>query len=36
MRGAPHYHVLLWINKAPVIGIDFEISFKMDSGANHT
>ena len=20
MRGAPHYHVLLWINEAPVIG----------------
>ena len=21
-RGAPHYHVLLWVEKAPVIGID--------------
>ena len=21
-RGAPHYHVLLWIQDAPVIGID--------------
>ena len=21
-RGAPHYHVLLWIRDAPVIGID--------------
>ena len=24
MRGAPHYHVLLWIEKAPVIGVDSE------------
>ena len=22
MRGAPHYHVLHWIENAPVIGID--------------
>ena len=22
MRGAPHYHILLWIDGAPVIGID--------------
>ena len=21
-RGAPHYHVLLWIEEAPVIGVD--------------
>ena len=21
-QGAPHYHVLLWVEKAPVIGID--------------
>ena len=21
-RGAPHYHILLWINQAPVIGVD--------------
>ena len=26
MRGAPHYHVLLWINGAPVIGVDSEIT----------
>ena len=26
MRGAPHYHVLLWINEAPVIGVDSEIT----------
>ena len=24
MRGAPHYHVLLWIKEAPVIGVDYE------------
>ena len=23
-RGAPHYHVLLWIKDAPVIGVDPE------------
>ena len=23
-RGAPHYHVLLWIKDAPVIGVDSE------------
>ena len=22
MRGAPHYHILLWIENAPVVGID--------------
>uniref|UniRef100_A0A1X7UAF3 Replication-associated protein ORF2/G2P domain-containing protein n=1 Tax=Amphimedon queenslandica TaxID=400682 RepID=A0A1X7UAF3_AMPQE len=22
MRGAPHYHILLWIQNAPVVGID--------------
>ena len=26
MRGAPHYHVLLWIDKAPVIGVHLEIT----------
>ena len=26
MCGAPHYHVLLWINEAPVIGLDSEIT----------
>ena len=26
MRGAPHYHVLLWINEAPVIDVDSEIT----------
>ena len=26
MRGAPHYHVLLWINEAPVIGVDSDIT----------
>ena len=26
MRGAPYYHVLLWINKAPMIGVDSEIT----------
>ena len=26
MRGAPHYHVLLWINEAPIIGVDSEIT----------
>ena len=26
MRGAPHYHVLLWINEAPVIGVDSEVT----------
>ena len=35
-HGAPHYHVLLWIAGAPVIGIDSESkSFKVDSRANH-
>ena len=24
MRGAPHYHVLLWIENSPVIGVDCE------------
>ena len=24
LRGAPHYHVLLWIEGAPVIGVDSE------------
>uniref|UniRef100_A0A1X7SJ27 Helitron helicase-like domain-containing protein n=1 Tax=Amphimedon queenslandica TaxID=400682 RepID=A0A1X7SJ27_AMPQE len=22
MHGAPHYHILLWIENAPVVGID--------------
>ena len=22
MRGAPHYHILLWIENVPVVGID--------------
>ena len=22
MRGVPHYHILLWIENAPVVGID--------------
>lgn len=26
MQGAPYYHVFLWINKAPVIGADSEIT----------
>jgi len=24
MRDVPHYHVLLWNNEAPVIGVDSE------------
>ena len=26
MRGAPYYHVFLWINEAPVIGVDSEVT----------
>ena len=26
VRGAPHYHVLLLINEAPIIGVDSDIT----------
>ena len=31
-RGAPHYHVLLWIRGAPIIGVNepWEITFWID------
>lgn len=36
MCGAPYYHVLLWIEKAPVTGVDPETtSFKMDPRMNY-